>query len=84
MRLSCAEIRRLFWQVVLLVERSAAAILRWSWWRRTHQAWARYYHYRRRAEQSAERSFPGAEKALAASEQGADALVDLVEKVCNA
>ncbi len=31
-----------------MVERSAAAILAWSWWRRWHQAWARYYHYRRR------------------------------------
>jgi len=32
----------------LAVERSAAAVLKWSWWRRWHQAWARYYHYRRR------------------------------------
>jgi hypothetical protein len=32
----------------LAVERGAAAILRWSSWRRWHQAWARYYHYRRR------------------------------------
>jgi len=48
-RLSCGEIRRLFWQLVLVVERSARAILRWSWWRRWHQAWARYYHYRRRS-----------------------------------
>ena len=23
-------------------------MLKWSWWRRWHQAWARYYHYRRR------------------------------------
>ncbi|HEV2122312.1 MAG TPA: transposase [Chloroflexota bacterium] len=30
------------------VERSAAAILGWSWWRRWHQAWARYYHDRKR------------------------------------
>ena len=48
-RLSCAEIRKLFWQLVLLVERKAAAVLKWSSWRRWHQAWARYYHYRRRA-----------------------------------
>src|SRR4029453_6504597 len=48
-RLSCAEIRRLFWQLVMAVGRSAAAILHWSWWRRWHQAWARYYHYRKRA-----------------------------------
>jgi hypothetical protein len=33
----------------LVVERSTRAILRWSLWRRWHQAWARYYHYRRRA-----------------------------------
>jgi transposase len=38
----------LFWQLALAVERGAAAILHWSWWRRWHQAWARYYHYRRR------------------------------------
>ena len=49
MRLSCAEIRHLFWQLVLAVERSAQTLLQWSWWRRTHQAWARYYHYRKRA-----------------------------------
>ena len=36
------------------MERSAAAILHWSNWRRWHQAWARYYHYRQR--QSAEAS----------------------------
>lgn len=33
-----------------MVERSAAAILGWSTWRRWHQAWARQYHYRRRQE----------------------------------
>jgi len=32
----------------LAVERNVAAVLRWSTWRRWHQAWARYYHYRRR------------------------------------
>jgi hypothetical protein len=32
----------------LAVERGAAAMLAWSWWRRWHQAWARYSHYRRR------------------------------------
>jgi hypothetical protein len=34
--------------LVLLVERSVQALLDWSNWRRWHQAWARYYHYRRR------------------------------------
>jgi len=33
----------------LVVERSTPAILRWSCWRRWHQAWARYYQYRGRA-----------------------------------
>jgi hypothetical protein len=37
----------------LAVERSVAALLRWSSWRRWHQAWARYYHYRARAESGA-------------------------------
>ena len=49
MQLSCAEIRRLFWPLSIAVERTAAALLHWSRWRRWHQAWARYYHYRRRA-----------------------------------
>jgi Putative transposase of IS4/5 family (DUF4096) len=30
------------------VERTATALLAWSRWRRWHQAWARYHHYRRR------------------------------------
>ncbi len=30
------------------VEQSVEAILRWSWWRRWHQAWARCHHYQRR------------------------------------
>ena len=58
MRLSCPEIRRLFWQLVLVVERSAEAIVRWSWWRRWHQAWARYYQYRGRGRQAAEHQPP--------------------------
>jgi transposase len=33
--------------MVSRVEQSAAMILEWSSWRRWHQAWARYYHYRR-------------------------------------
>jgi transposase len=60
-RLSCAEIRHLFWQLVLVVERSATAILRWSWWRRWHQAWARYYHYCRRKDGAVARNGPSDE-----------------------
>src|SRR6266540_3276268 len=48
-QLSCAEIRHLFWQLVLAVERSVAGVLKWSSWRRWHQAWARWYHSRKRA-----------------------------------
>jgi hypothetical protein len=38
----------LFWRLVLVTEVPATRFLRWSRWRRWHQAWARYYHYRRR------------------------------------
>jgi hypothetical protein len=31
-----------------MVERNTTMILNWSRWRRWHQAWARYYHARRR------------------------------------
>jgi len=34
--------------LVVVVERSVTAILAWSQWRRWHQAWAQYHHYRRR------------------------------------
>jgi Putative transposase of IS4/5 family (DUF4096) len=44
--------------LVLVVERRAAAILHWSWWRRWHQAWARYYHYRRRQDDTSARHGP--------------------------
>jgi Putative transposase of IS4/5 family (DUF4096) len=83
-RLSCAEIRRLFWQLVLLVERSATAILRWSGWRRWHQAWARYYHYRRREEGRRPDCSPGVseEVALGAGDtDDEDGASDLVEQV---
>lgn len=49
--MSCREIRRLFWLLVLLVERTTEHIFHWSWWRRRHQAQARFHHYRRRAKQ---------------------------------
>jgi transposase len=75
-RLSCAEIRQLFWQLVLAVERSAAAILRWSCWRRWHQAWARYYHYRRRQSAATEREKPEGE-----ARQGVARQIDVTEVV---
>jgi hypothetical protein len=60
-RLSCAEIRHLCWQLGLAVERSAAALLRWSNWRRRHQGWARRHHYRKRAGGEVERQAAVAE-----------------------
>lgn len=81
MRLSCAEIRRLFWQLVLLVERSAAAILHWSWWRRWHQAWARYYHYRQRLDEMPARASPAGSEEAVPSEPSASRARDRVEEV---
>jgi hypothetical protein len=43
-----AEIRRLFWRLVLVVQQTPAQILHWSSWLRHHQAIAKYYHYKRR------------------------------------
>jgi hypothetical protein len=43
-----AEIRRLLWKVVFIVEQPVAAVLAWSRWRRRHQAVAKFYHYKRR------------------------------------
>jgi transposase len=60
----------------LSIERSAAAILRWSSWRRWHQAWARYYHYRRR-----EQAGGGRERAAPEAAQAAEAQIDVSELV---
>jgi len=53
----------------LVAERSAEAIVRWSWWRRWHQAWARYYHYRRRQSGATERETPEVEARHAPAHQ---------------
>ncbi len=34
------------------------ALLHWSRWRRWHQAWARYYHYRKRAKDGRSENAP--------------------------
>jgi len=47
-RLSVAEIRRLLWRLVLVVQMTAAQIVTWSRWRRHHQAVAKFHHYQRR------------------------------------
>jgi transposase len=60
----------------LAVERGAAALLRWSTWRRWHQAWARYYHYRRR-----ETAAPGRLEPQLDEEQADEAQRDVIEVV---
>ena len=62
---------------MVAVERRAAAILHWSWWRRWHQAWARYYHYRRRRYLAASGRHP----LEAATEQAATEQLDLMEVI---
>jgi hypothetical protein len=47
-RLSVAEVRHLFWHLVLGVQRPAQHLLAWSRWRREHQACAKFYHYQQR------------------------------------
>lgn len=47
--LTCNEIQRLFTALIVQPARDTAHLLRWSTWRRRHQARARHSHYRRRA-----------------------------------
>jgi hypothetical protein len=42
------EIRRLLWGLVLFVQETAEKVLHWSNFRRSHQAVAKYYHYKKR------------------------------------
>jgi len=46
--LSPSEARHLLAHLFWPAPTSAPLICRWSWWRRTHQYWAGYYHRRRR------------------------------------
>ena len=46
--LTVPEVRRLLWGVVWGRRPAAEASLRWSWWRRRHQARAKRCHYQRR------------------------------------
>jgi hypothetical protein len=45
--LTVVEIRRLF-NLLTPTRQDTAHHLHWSWWRRRHQARARWYHYRAR------------------------------------
>jgi hypothetical protein len=42
------EARRFFIYLCLAIKPPIATFLQWSWWRRMHQAIARFYHYRKR------------------------------------
>ncbi len=46
--LTTSEVRHLLARLVFPAPTSAPLISQWSWWRRTHQYWAGYYHRRRR------------------------------------
>jgi SRSO17 transposase len=48
--LTLPEIRRLLAALMLTQHRSITDVLRWSHWRRRHQAMARHCHYQRRSE----------------------------------
>jgi SRSO17 transposase len=47
--LTTSEARHLLTHLFWPAPTSAPLICQWSWWRRTHQYWAGYYHRRRRA-----------------------------------
>ena len=47
---TCNEIRRLLAITVLCLDRGIQFVLRWSCWRRRHQARAELSHYQRRGE----------------------------------
>ena len=49
-RLSLAELRRWVWRLLFPRPWSLELILHWSFWRRAHQALARYHHYRKRSQ----------------------------------
>ncbi|MFL5704277.1 MAG: IS701 family transposase [Ktedonobacteraceae bacterium] len=46
--LTTSEARHLVAHLIFPAPTSAPLICHWSWWRRTHQYWAGYYHRRRR------------------------------------
>ena len=46
--LTTREVRHLLARLIWPAPTSATFICQWSWWRRTHQYWAGYYHRRRR------------------------------------
>jgi SRSO17 transposase len=47
--LTTSEVRHLLARLIWPAPTAVPLICQWSWWRRTHQYWAGYYHRRRRA-----------------------------------
>ena len=45
--LSLAELKRYLWKLLFPRSWSIEFILHWSFWRRKHQASARFFHYRK-------------------------------------
>lgn len=50
--LTLSEVRHLLACLIFPVPTSVPLVCQWSWWRRTHQYWAGYYHRRRREKTS--------------------------------
>jgi transposase len=65
--------------VALAVEQCVDSVLRWSWWRRWHQARARACHERRR--QMRDAGGPSPSPAPAAPKQGAVTQEEVLERV---
>lgn len=68
----------------MAVERGAAHVLRWSCWRRWHQAWARFYHYRhqeRKLSEAAPEGVQGASEPAVDEQQPGEPPPDEVEIV---
>src|SRR6266487_25707 len=53
--LTPSEVHHLLARLIWPAPTSARLLSHWSWWRRTHQYWAGYYHRRRRAKANAAR-----------------------------
>ncbi len=49
-RLSLAELRRWIWRILFPHSWSIESLLNWSFWRRKHQASARFLHYRKQGQ----------------------------------
>ena len=74
--LTTSEAQHLLARLIWPAPTSARLICHWSWWRRTHQYWAGYYHRRRRAKAEPARRLgappPAASRARTGLRRGAE------------